>query len=338
MEKSKICRRCVLVENGVDVRLNQEGVCNICLDYSEGGKTDNLQRNPLESGFIKILNKTKGKGEYDCLVMCSGGKDSTAALYFMKKRYKLNALAFTFDHSFESKEALENVKNAAEALKADFLYFKSEFMKEMFCDILKNNSKAVLCHVCSIWYMDIVLKAAARFKIPVIIGGWTKGQCSRKAESARERFDEKEKEFASMSKETKEFLNMYKKTNPKYRDFPLSMREAITRAGKKHKCVILSPHWFLPFESEEYVEIIKKELGWKYAALSYPAKSTNCELNFISVYNSIKYFGYTHYHVEMAKMVREGVLDREEALKNLEINFDKTLLNKIAAKLDYRFD
>jgi len=71
--------------------------------------------------------------------------------------------------------------------------------------------------------------------------------------------------------------------------------------------------------------------------LSYPAHTTNCYLNFISVHNSMKYFGYTHYHVEMSKLIREGLLSREEAIKNLEINFDQELLNKISQKLDYVF-
>ena len=51
----------------------------------------------------------------------------------------------------------------------------------------------------------------------------------------------------------------------------------------------------------------------------------------------MKYFGYTHYHVEMSKLIREGLLTREEAIKNLEIDFDKELLNNIAKKLDYIF-
>jgi hypothetical protein len=41
--------------------------------------------------------------------------------------------------------------------------------------------------------------------------------------------------------------------------------------------------------------------------------------------------------VEMSKLIREGLLSREEALENLKINFDKELLNDIAKKLDYAF-
>ena len=327
-----ICRKCVLPEAPPDIWLDDEGVCNICRAY-EKNKAVNSKSVFLETDFVKILNQNKPRGKYDCLVMCSGGKDSTAALYYMKKRFKRNPLAFTFDHGFETEDALENVKNAVEILKVDFLLFKSDFMKELFADVIKNNSKAVLCHPCSIWYMELTFEMAARFDIPIIIAGWTKGQSTNQQVMSRCGCNIHEAEFVSMAKATNEFLDSYLKSNSKYRNFPRSMEEVLARAKKKHKCLVLSPHWFLPDSSEVYVEIIKKELKWKFPSLSYPSQSTNCYLNFISVYNSLKSFGYTHYHVEMSKLIRAGLLAREEGLKLLEVNFDEQLLDFVAGKM-----
>ena len=108
--EKKICKRCIMPESLPDIKLNEEGICNLCLAHEVIKKIEGEK--PLESDLIKILNKYKGKNKYDCMVMCSGGKDSTSALYYMKKRYGLNPLAFTFDHGFETEEALENIKNA----------------------------------------------------------------------------------------------------------------------------------------------------------------------------------------------------------------------------------
>ena len=337
MGQSKICNRCVLPESKPDIWLNEEGICNVCIEYERIKNSDEGSRF-LETDFIKILNQCKGKRKYDCLVMCSGGKDSTSALYYMKRRYRLNPLAFTFDHGFETEDAMENVRNAVEILGVDFLFFKSDFMKDMFSKILKTKSKVVICHPCSIWYMQLTFDIAARFNIPMIIAGWTKGQSTKQPVTSKCRYNIHQSEYASMAKATKEFLGNYVRDDPKYKDFPKSMKEVLTRSKKRHKCIVLSPHWFLQKDPEEYVETIKKELKWKFPKLSYPAKSTNCYLNFISVYNSMKYYGYTHYHVEMSKLIREGLLTREEALKDLEINFDKELLNSIAKKLDYTLD
>ncbi|MGE5197540.1 MAG: 7-cyano-7-deazaguanine synthase [Deltaproteobacteria bacterium] len=333
----KICKRCVMPESKPNIFFNGEGVCNICVEH-EANKSGDEGNTVLESEFTKMLRIYKSYGEYDCLVMCSGGKDSTAALYYMKKRYRLKPLAFTFDHGFETEDALKNVKNAVEALGVDFLYFKTDFMKEMFSKILKTNSKAVICHLCSIWYMDLTFKTAARYGIPLIIAGWTKGQSSKQPLMSRCGCNINQPEFTSMARATKEFLETCVKKDPKYKDFPESMEEVLVRAKRRQKCAVLSPHWFLPFVAESYVETIKKELNWEFPRLSYPAHTTNCYLNFISVYTSMKYFGYTHYHVEMSKLIRAGLLMREEALENLRINFGKDLLNGVAKKLDYAFE
>ncbi len=331
-----LCKKCVLPESVPDIYLDTEGICNICKD-DEGAQESGSSSIVLETEFTKLLKMYKSQSRYDCLVMCSGGKDSTAALYYMKKRYKLNPLAFTFDHGFETAQALENVKNAVEALGVDFLYFKTDYMQEMFSAVLKTGSKAVICHLCSIWYMDLTFETAARYNVPLIIAGWTKGQSKQQPLMSSCGCNAQQAEFSAMAKATREFLSSFVKNNPKYKGFPSSMEEVLTRAKMRQKCLVLSPHWFLPHRADEYVALIKKELKWEFSPLSYPEQTTNCALNFISVYNAMRYFGYTHYHVEMSKLIRLGQLDREEALNKLKINFDKELLNKIAKKLDYVF-
>lgn len=323
-------------ESKPDILINESGICNICMEYEKTKETAESPKPILETDFIKMLKMYKSQGAYDCLVMCSGGKDSTSALYYMKKKYKMNPLAFTFDHGFETEDALENVRNAVEILGVDFLYFKTDFMKDMFSEIIKTNSKAVICHPCSLWYMELAFKMTARFDIPIIIAGWTKGQSTRQPLMSRCGCNVHEPEFISMGEATNYFLDNYIKANPKYKNFPRNMEEVLTRAKMRQKCVVLSPHWFLPTTSETYVEIIKKELKWKQPKVSYPKNSTNCYLNFLSAYLSIKHYGYTHYHVEMSKMIRLGMLTRQEALDMLKIDFDDGLLAVALEKLGCR--
>jgi Queuosine biosynthesis protein QueC len=336
MAELMVCNRCVLPESKPDIFLSEQGVCNVCVQH-DATQTAAPTRPNLETDFLRLIEKHRGKGEYDCLVMCSGGKDSTAALYYMKKRYRLRPLAFTFDHGFETEEAMENIRRAVEVLDVDYLTFRSTFMKDMFRRILETGSKAVLCHLCSIWYMNLTFGLAARFKIPIIIAGWTKGQSTDQEVMSKCACNVDAPEFAAMARATKEFLATLD-DDPKYRGFPRSMEDVLKRAKKRFKTIVLSPHWFLPYEADEYVETIKRELGWEYPELSYPGKSTNCALNFISVHNSVKNFGYSHYHVEMSKQIRQGIMTRDEALELLKLDFDEELLNKIAEPLGYTFN
>jgi len=333
-----ICQKCVLPEAKPSIFFNGEGICNVCLAYEEEKKIEQGKK-LLETDFLKLLNKHKGKNKYDVMVMCSGGKDSTSALYYMKKRYNMNVLAFTFDNGFETKDALKNVHNAVNKLGVDFLFFKSDYMKGMFKEILKTGSSAVICHPCSLWYMDLAFDTAARYEIPVIIAGWTKGQSTNGQQvMSKCGCGAASPEFKSMSEATLSFIEGMVKTDPRYKDFPTSMEEVLKRAQKKFKSIVLSPHWFLPFDQETYIKTIQTELGWEFPKLSYPGKSTNCALNFISVKNALKNYGYTHYHVEMSKLIRQGVLTREDALKDLEFQVSRTDLNEIAEKLDHKYE
>ena len=331
----KLCARCVLPDSPPEIRLDDAGVCNLCREHERRPRED--AGGPLlETDFLKILGQHRGKHEFDCLVMCSGGKDSTAALYYAKRRYKLNVLAFTFDHGFETEEALANVRRAVERLDVPFLSYRSTFMHDMFARLLKSGSPAVLCHVCAIWYMGLTYRMAERFDVPMIIAGWTKGQMTHQPVLTKCACNVSAPEYARMGRATKEFLEGLR-GDPKYGDFPTSIEEVVARAQKRRRCLVVSPHWFLPYTAEEYVAVIERELGWRAPALSYPAKTTNCALNFISARWALDHFGYTHYHVEMSKLIREGLLTRAEALEQLRADFDPALLNRIAEPLGFRF-
>jgi 7-cyano-7-deazaguanine synthase in queuosine biosynthesis len=333
----RTCSRCVLPESPPDIVIGDDGLCSVCrldalVTAPAGG-----ERTLLETDFVRILLQHKGKHRYDCMVMCSGGKDSTASLWYMVKRYHLNVLAFTFDHGFETEEALANVKNAVERLGVDYLFYRSSYMNDLFAAMIQTRSKAVICHPCSIWYMGLAFDVAARYDIPLIIAGWTKGQSTRQEVMTRCACNIDAPEYQSMGKATKAFLESLKK-HPKYKDFPRSMEEVLERAKKKHKAMVLSPHWFFDSHPDEYVALISRELGWKVPVESYPARTTNCALNFLSSYLSLRYYGYTHYHVEASKMIRLGLLDREAALRDLEMDVSPEYLQGIASKLGVTLD
>ncbi|MDP7112257.1 MAG: hypothetical protein QGH45_09845 [Myxococcota bacterium] len=330
-----LCWRCVLPESPPDIRLDDDGLCNVCADH-DAAHAEFDGRRPLETDFTKLLSKYRGKSEYDCLVMCSGGKDSTSALYYMVTRYGLKPLAFTFDHGFETREAMANVQRAVEKLNVDYLVFRSTEIHPVAAEILNSGSQAVICHLCSIWYMDFTFRVAARFKVPLIIAGWTKGQSNDQAVMSKCACDIYAPEYRQMGKATLEFLGGLG-NDPRFKDFPRSMEDVLKRAKKRFKSRVLSPHWFIDVDTETYVETIQRELGWQYPEVSYPGKSTNCELNFLAVHNSLKYYGYTHYHIEMSKQIRDGQLTRDEALELLKPTYTLDDLNRVAEMLGYRF-
>lgn len=322
-KNDKICSRCVLPEKEKSIFLDNQGICNICRKEDE--KKD---KNPqyLETDLWKLLKKNKSKSNYDCMVMCSGGKDSTLALYYMVKKYKLRVLAYTFDHGFENDQAINNIKNATDKLKVDWLYFKTNFMKDAFSEVIKSKAKTTICHICALWYTQLCYNTAASYKIPILIAGWRKEQSN----SGEKSFDE----YEYLSAETKDFIKNKLRKIAKYKNFPLNFNEAKKEALRKQKIIALSPHWFLNDLPEDKLGLLKKELNWKQINKSYPLGSTNCQLNFPSVFLSIEKFGFSHYHVEISKKIRNGEISRKKALHSLKINFDKKHVNSILKEID----
>lgn len=335
---ARICVRCVLPESPPDITMDAEGVCSICRNYEKERKREVVEdRGFLETDFVKILDKHRGKQKYDCLCMLSGGKDSTAALYYVKEKYKLNPLVFTFNHGFVPDEHIRSARKTVDKLGVDWLYFETTFMRDMFRKIVETQAKVVICPVCSLWYMMKTYEIAAQYEIPIIISGWTKGQTTGSTKSVLSKCacDTNPDEFKAMSAATRDFMEKHVKTDPKYKDFPMNMEEVLKIAKSKYKskAIVLSPHWFVPVGPEEYVRTIKEKLDWDYPERSYPKKSTNCDLNFLASSLAVKNYGYSHYHIEMSNLIRLGMITREEALELLKLDFDQEILDGIMKKL-----
>jgi len=329
-------------ESPPDIRLHASGLCNICAgwDREPAGATG---RDLLETDFTSLIKKVRGKQRYDCLVMCSGGKDSTAALYMIVRRYRLNPLVFTFNHGFVPDEHVATVRRTVRALGVDWLTWESSEMHEMFREIVRSRSGTVICPVCSLWYMSTTYEVAARYDIPLIVSGWTKGQTTSSTRSAMTACACKQDspEHRSMAAATAAFMRHVTRTLPAYRDFPENMEAVLTRARKKLKtrAMAVSPHWFLPTDSAEFIETVKDELGWSYPERSYPRRTTNCDLNFVSTWLALRDYGYSHYHIELSNLVRRAMITRDEALAALDEGvLDEALLGPIVARLGLGLD
>lgn len=321
-KQQSICKRCILPIFNEKNSLNSDGLCDLCQKY----QISNQQKRYLPTDLEKLLQQHRGKKNYDCMVMCSGGKDSTLALYYMVKKFKLRTLAFTFDNGFEEEEAIKNVENATNKLNIDWLYFKTNFMKDAFRTIVESKTKATICHICSLWYLKLSYDTAANYKIPIIVAGWRKEQSDL--------HDNRVDEYEYLSTETKDFIKNYLHKIPKYKNFPLNNKDATKEALKKQKIISLSPHWFTDDQPEDNLSLLKKELSWEQLNKSYPLGSTNCRLNFANVFLSMKNFGFSHYTIEMSKRIRNGEISREEAQKKLKIDFDKKYVNSILKEID----
>ena len=98
MTELRRCSRCVIPETHETIVFDDEGICNICRqqDY----KQEKIDWKAKKIDLDELIETYRGKGDYDCIVPFSGGKDSTWTLYYLVKEYGIKPLVVRFDHGF----------------------------------------------------------------------------------------------------------------------------------------------------------------------------------------------------------------------------------------------
>lgn len=99
------------------------------------------------------------------------------------------------------------------------------------------------------------------------------------------------------------------------------------------------PSLFYPFTKNEYNEdqIIEKisKFGWE-RNIGTDSNSTNCLLNSYAIHKHKEKYGFHPYALEMANLVRNNLLDRQDALNRINEEEDKELIRHIDEKLNIR--
>src|SRR5437016_5595183 len=129
--------RCRPAANVPGTSYDAEGVCNVCRGYDTYvEKAQAYFKTTQELKALAAEMKAARTGDYDCLVLLSGGKDSTYMLYQLCG-LGLKPLVFTLDNGFISDEAKANIRRVVDSLGVDLIMGGTPHMNEIFVDSLK---------------------------------------------------------------------------------------------------------------------------------------------------------------------------------------------------------
>lgn len=113
-DRYKICKRCVNTAKNPAMKFDKNGYCHICSDYIKNFDRKHLMKE------LEFLETFKGTGKkHDVIVGISGGKDSTATLYTIKKM-GFNPLAVTFNLGYLPKTTIPRAREMAKLLGVDY--------------------------------------------------------------------------------------------------------------------------------------------------------------------------------------------------------------------------
>ena len=329
-----LCTRCILPGTFPGISFDEEGVCNYCRKY-RGDRVHEAKKKKYEQKFLSLLKEHKKTDTYDVIVAYSGGKDSTYTLDVLVNRYKMRALALTFDNTFISPRAEENIRQVCGALGVDLIMVRPapKMLRRIFATAARTElysaktleRASTICTSCISFVKGIVLRTALEKEIPFIGYGWSPGQAPVQASVMRTnaalmRNNQQTTLQPLLEIEGDDILPFFvtDKQFEQTEKFPWNIH----------------PLAFLPYDEEKIVERIK-EFGWEKPDDTDP-NSSNCLLNAYA--NQIHRNRY-HFHPyvwEIANMVREGVMSREEGLEKIEppevermVMYSKNILDQV---------
>lgn len=321
----KECKKCLLPENFPGISFDREGVCNICRNYERFASrlNDYFKKKEDFKKLVEAAGRTN-ESQYDCLLLFSGGKDSSYVLYNLVEM-GLRVLTFTFDNGYISQAAFDNIKRITTSLNVAHIIKRSNRMNEVFTASL--HSDFSVCHGCWHTLNLIALQAAAEYGINMIISGLSRGQIYEM------RLEELFKIGIFDHDEIEENLLLFRekffsKHNKFARILDIDLKEEE-----------LEKVYFVDFFSYDDTSVrqIKDFLidkGWTQPE-DTGFCSSNCIINDVGIYMYIKEKGYHFYVNQLSWDVRLGSISREEGYRELQFEGDIEKMNRILSEIGY---
>ncbi len=108
MSEISYCKKCLTPSTRPRVAFNSEGVCNAC---SWAEKKKNIDWTARRQKLVELCDEYRGKGQFDVLVPCSGGKDGSYVAWKMKHEFGMHPLCITVSPPMQTELGRQNLEN-----------------------------------------------------------------------------------------------------------------------------------------------------------------------------------------------------------------------------------
>lgn len=345
------------------VKLNDEKICQDCALYFKYGENFSATLNSTKKLVMKMIEKNKGKREFDAVLFLSGGKDSTAALIKAKEK-GWNVLAYNLDKGNIYNQIRDQMFEIVEGLGVDFVMRKSNFslMKKLITFCFKSHLHP--CKYCALFLarplMDrfvyqqgfpITITGVDLWELKGIYFGFKlykskdpmillryfhnpvfKGHYYNKEKQDILNHIKNLKKSQTIKEDLQaEFLSIFEQLEQKY-----FLKEHEIQALRESEIVSI-PLTALEFEKKKDILALIKKYGWKISNKQIHGEITLTDCKIGAFINSIipRKINKTLWSVRL----RSGMMTKEEALEELnkELNLEELqkFVNEYNLKMDY---
>jgi tRNA(Ile)-lysidine synthase TilS/MesJ len=270
----------------------------------------------------------------------SGGKDSSYTLKILKEDFNLNVLAITFNNGFVSDQARKNIASVTESLNIDHLMvspgfrflshaFNQSITKKLYP--LKSLVRASsICNTCISLVKSILLKTAIEMNVPFITYGWSPGQAPIQSSVLGLNKSMIKQMQTGVIKTLWEVMG--NDLNPYILDeWHYKLIDIRHTNVDKDLLYNIHPLAFYEYDEETILKAIKA-YGWEEPR-DTDANSTNCLLNSFANLIHQDEFGFHPYAFEIAGLVRNGYITREQGLEKLSAPVSDHVISYVKQKL-----
>ncbi len=314
----KRCSRCVLPETHETIVFDDAGVCSICTQHEY--KQTQVDWAARKQELDALIASHRGKGDYDCLVPFSGGKDSTWTLYYLVKEYGVKPLVVRFDHGFLRPTVQENTLRVLRRLGCDFHQFTPTWKVVQTLMLQTFLEKGDFCWHCHTGIFSYPMWVAIRHNVPLIIWGEPSAEYTAyySYEQAEEVDEKRFNRFVNLGITAQDmFVRLAGAVDERdLRPFTYPPLRELRRIGFRSVCL----GSYLPWDVKIQADIIRRELGWKGDEVEgvppqYGYEKIECYLQGVRDY--IKYIkrGYTRPAHLASLDIRNQRLSREEGMR-----------------------
>jgi N-acetyl sugar amidotransferase len=166
----KVCKKCLLPETYETIEFAEDySSCNICnLSDEKAQNTDWAKKKKM---LDEIIEKHRGKSEYDCIIPFSGGKDSTFTLYYLVTEYQVKPLVVRFDSGFMRPTQANNITKAIKRLGVDYISFTPNWRVAREAMRIAFEEKTDFCWHCHLGIYAYPLRIAVKYNTPLVFWG-----------------------------------------------------------------------------------------------------------------------------------------------------------------------
>jgi len=327
------CKKCVLDSATPGISINPDtGLCKFCEHFIP------LTQEKKEEYHVRmdtLLKSPPRQGKYDVIFALSGGVDSSYTLYRLKKEYPhLKILAVQFDNGFISETALENAQKFCDLTQSTYLrlsldqkalqdtFSKAATSRDAYPGTAKYRASDI-CNTCISIIKQKIIELALTTKSPYIVFAFSPGQTDAP--------------FVTL---TKTFLVWMRKLfDGNLKAMGVTDREAYLIDADLIKAGAPEPHITIihPFLVWDYDKpAFKKECikhGWINPDLK-DHNSSNCLLNAFAIKNHLDKYHIHSYAYDLAALVRQGCMKREDAQEKLTLNVSDPTIQEVERTLN----